>query len=83
MPHWKLGVYGHHHDDIQEDSMDYYFVVLNDSEVVECVVHRHKGATITPVAGKRFVKADGVRLTFYYRLKEQSEEVTLPQVMSY
>lgn len=86
MAQWKLGVYGHPVDETREDTMDYYFVVLTEGEsegIIECVVQRNKNQIPAPVAGKKFVKTDGVRLTFYYRLFEQSSNVSLAQVLNY
>lgn len=86
MSHWKLGIYGHPMDEMKEDIMDYYFVVLKDSERIEGVIQRGRGFVPSPIAGKRFVKTDGVRLTFYYRLKDKPENsggVPLVDVMNY
>ena len=67
----------------QEDNMDYYFVVDKTSDVIERIVQRTKGVPLTPVAGKNFIPASGVMMTFYMRLKAESDEVTLEQVKNY
>lgn len=66
----------------QEDSMDYYFVVDSSSDAIDRVVQRTKGAAISTVSGKKFVKADGVMMKFYYNLTEAVDTVTLTDVMS-
>lgn len=83
MSHWKLGIYGHPLDDTKEESMDYYFVVVNESNLIESVVHRSIGSTPARVAGKRFVKATGVQLAFFYKLQAKKTHVDIDEVMAY
>ncbi|MNF68102.1 hypothetical protein D3C85_1600570 [compost metagenome] len=60
--------------------MEYYFVVDLLTDVIETYVQRNQAPA--PIRGKKFVLTDGVRLTFYLRLKEE-RGVTLQEVMDY
>lgn len=60
--------------------MEYYFVVdVLTGMILDYVQRSHPPA---PVRGKTFVLTDGVRITFYLRLKAE-RGVTLQEVLDY
>ena len=61
--------------------MDFYFIVDVASDVILSVVQRNKKPA--QVAGKKFVKATGIQMTFFNRLSTSQSEVTLEQVLKY
>ena len=79
----KLGIYGTPVTETKEDSMDYYFVVINESNIIDSVIHRTAGVKPAQVSGKRFVKATGVNLSFYYKLQAESSQVNLDEVLAF
>ena len=62
--------------------MDYYFVVDMALDSIDLIVQRTSGLAINQANGKRFVKADGVMMKFYYDLVENVDIVLLSDVMS-
>jgi len=62
-------------------TVQYYFVVLNATGVIESVVQRN--AVPPRITAKKFIRATGVELTFYQRLLESQGVVTLADVQNY
>lgn len=58
--------------------MKYYFVVDKSTDLIQTVVQRN----VQVSSDKRVIEASGVMMSFYFKLVETADDVTLADVMA-
>jgi hypothetical protein len=58
--------------------LKYYFVVDKSTDLIQAIVQRN----VQVSSDKKVVEASGVMMSFYFRLAETADDVTLADVMA-